>query len=104
MKMDNNQIVKLIIASGRSVSPRMKVTEDTTQFIDLDQGDVMILGENPYRISRNEKEVGFGQDDEPKYWVKRATNLTTGDTTIVKLVFFEEFTQEFSWRYLTTRR
>ena len=53
MKMDNNQIERLIISSGRRVSPKMQVADDTTQFMELNQGDVMILEENPYLISQN---------------------------------------------------
>lgn len=102
--MDSRNIEKLIRDSGRRVPPNLKVREDTTEFMDLDQGDVMVLDTTPYQISRNEKEVGFGQDDEPKYWVKRAVNLLTGVTNIIKLVFFEEFTQKIGSERVTFYR
>lgn len=102
--MNSGEIERLITNSGRRVPPNMKIVEDTTEFMELDQGDVMILQEAPYLISRNEKEVGFGQDDEPKYWVKRAINLLSGETTIVKLVFFEEFAQKIGSETVTFYR
>lgn len=102
--MKSEHIIKLIRNSGRQTAPGMKIVEDTTEFMDLDPGDVMVLEEIPYLISRNEKEVGFGQDDEPKYWVKRTVNLATGKTTIVKLVFFEEFTQKIGSETVTFYR
>ena len=52
---------------------------------------MVILGDTPYWVKRYEKEGRFGLDDEPKYWVRRAIDLTDGSTKILKLVFHEEF-------------
>jgi hypothetical protein len=38
------------------------------------------------------REGRFGIDDQPKYWVKKAVELETGELRILKLVFHEEFT------------
>ena len=91
--MNRKQVESLITERGRKPSSRMRIVDDTSDFIALNPGDVMVLKDNPYLITRNEKESGFGQDDDPKFWVKRTINLLTGKTKIVKLVFFEEFVQ-----------
>jgi hypothetical protein len=46
--------------------------------MDLDRNDVILLENTPNLVIRNEKEIGFGFDNEPKYRVKRATNLVSG--------------------------
>ena len=92
--MNRKQVEALITERGRKPSSRMRIVDDTSDFMALNPGDVMVLNDNPYLISRNEKESGFGQDDDPKFWVKRTISLLTGETKIVKLVFFEEFVQE----------
>lgn len=91
--MLEGQIHELLIKRGRQVSPKMNIYTDTSAFMDLDSGDILLLDGEPYLISRNEIESGFGMDGDPKYWVKRTFNLETCETHIVKLVFFEEFWQ-----------
>jgi len=89
-----DHINQLLLKRGRKVPPEMRMYDDTSAFMDLDSGDVLLLEGEPYLISRNEIESGFGMDGDPKYWVKRTLNLETGETYIVKLVFFEEFWQK----------
>ncbi|KJS01541.1 MAG: hypothetical protein VR65_08740 [Desulfobulbaceae bacterium BRH_c16a] len=72
----------------------MTVYHDTSAFMDLEPGDVIILEDTPFLINRNERESDLSMDDDPKYWVKRTINLETGETKIVKLVFFEELWQK----------
>jgi len=100
--MNNEKIISLIEQGGRKMKPDMSVYHDTSEFMDLEPGDVIVLEDTPFLISRNERESDGGIDDDPKYWVKRTTNLETGETKIVKLVFFEEFWQkigEFDIRF-----
>lgn len=92
--MDRNEIEALLNSRSRQLSPKAKVVDDTSHYMRLDQGDVMLLAGTPHLITRNERETGFGMDDDPKYWVKRTIDLQTGESKIVKLVFFEEFTQQ----------
>ncbi|MHB1185164.1 MAG: protein kinase family protein [Desulfobulbia bacterium] len=73
------------------VPPRFKIITDTSDFFRVEYNDVVVLGGVPYWVKRYEKEGRFGIDDEPKYWVRRAIDLTTGATTILKLVFHEQF-------------
>lgn len=76
---------------GRDRVPRrFKIHRDTSDFFRVDYDDVVILGDRPYLVKNCEKEGRFGLDDEPKYWVKRAIDLTDGETKIIKLVFHEE--------------
>ena len=63
---------------------------DTTNFINIDHGDIIQIGEKQYIVTGNERERRFGIDD-PKYWVKRAIDLETGEKRFIKLSFFESF-------------
>ena len=63
---------------------------DTTEFMNIDHGDVILVGGLHYLVLRNEKESSFGVED-PKYWVKRCRELETGERRILKLVFYEKF-------------
>lgn len=73
------------------VPGKFKVITDTSDFFRVEYNDVVVLGDTPYWVKRYEKEGRFGLDDEPKYWVRRAIDLTDGSTKILKLVFHEEF-------------
>jgi hypothetical protein len=72
-------------------SHRFKIYRDTSDFFRIEYGDIVVLNETPYLIRHNAKEGRFGLDDEVKFWVKRAIDLTTGETKIIKLVFYENF-------------
>ena len=87
-----SELVEIIAAKlGRNRVPkRFKIHRDTSDFFRVDYDDVVILGDRPYLVKNCEKEGRFGLDDEPKYWVKRAIDLTDGETKIIKLVFHEE--------------
>jgi serine/threonine protein kinase len=78
--------------SGRQLNKKPKVFEDTSAFMSIDGGDVMRLGGNDYLVLGNAREGRFGIDDQPKYWVKTAVDLFTGDRKVIKLVFDEAFT------------
>jgi hypothetical protein len=69
-----------------------RVVTDTTQFMDIDYGDVVAVGGRHYLVSRHESERKFGLED-PKYWVKRCRDLETGEAVILKLVFRESFSE-----------
>ncbi len=75
----------------RAPCPRFKIYRDTSDFFRIEYGDIVILNETPYLIRHNAKEGRFGLDDEVKFWVKRAIDLTSGETKIIKLVFYEKF-------------
>lgn len=69
--------------SGRRIT-------DTTEFFSIDFGDIIQLGEKQFQITGHERERRFGMD-EPKFWVKTAVDLDTGEKKILKLSFLESF-------------
>jgi hypothetical protein len=71
------------------VPRRFKVVRDTSEFFHIDYNDVVVLDRTPYLMRNYEREGRFGLEDEPKYWVRRAVDLTTGKIKVVKLVFDE---------------
>ncbi|EPR32868.1 hypothetical protein dsat_0309 [Alkalidesulfovibrio alkalitolerans DSM 16529] len=77
---------------GRDAA-KTRIFADTSNFYDINAGDVVVLGEGEHRLlmGNNTREGRFGLDDEVKYWVKRATDLVTGERRIVKLAFYETF-------------
>jgi len=74
---------------AEAVPRRIAVVEDTTEFFQIDYNAVALLEGRPYLMRNYEREGRFGLDDEPKYWVRRAIDLTSGATKIIKLVFEE---------------
>jgi serine/threonine protein kinase len=74
------------------IPKRFRIITDTTDFYRVDYDDVAIFEDRPYLIRNVEKEGRFGIDEQPKFWVKRAIDLITGETKIIKLVFWERFT------------
>lgn len=67
-----------------------KIFQDTTEFMNIDYGDIIYLNGLHYMVFREEVERRFGIED-PKFWVKRCKVLETGERKIVKLVFYEKF-------------
>lgn len=76
---------------------------DTTEFMRIGYGDVMVLGERHFLVLRDEAERRFGMED-PKYWVKRCRCLETGGRNIVKLVFHESFPMTIGSMVVTCTR
>jgi hypothetical protein len=56
-----------MLKTGIPVPYKFRIIKDTTEFMALDKDDIILLGHIPYLILRNEKEIGFGLDNEPKY-------------------------------------
>lgn len=73
------------------VPQKFNVVTDTSDFFRLEYNDVLAFADGQYWIKGYEKEGRFGLDDEPKYWVRRAIDLSDGSTKVIKLVFHEEF-------------
>lgn len=66
------------------------VYTDTSDFMRITGGDVIVLDDQHYLVLRDEMERSFGVED-PKYWVKRCRHLESGERRILKLVFYEQF-------------
>ncbi|MEN8150968.1 MAG: serine/threonine protein kinase [Planctomycetota bacterium] len=77
--------------TGRRAPKRITVTGDTTEFMRVQPGHVLTLGGQHYYVEGDMREGRFGLDDDPKFWVKRCRELSTGDRKVLKLVFHEEF-------------
>jgi hypothetical protein len=71
--------------------PKQVRIKDTADFFRVDYDDVVVLKDVPYLVRNNEREGRFGIEDEPKFWVKRAINLETGEMKVLKWVFKERF-------------
>lgn len=67
-----------------------KVYTDTSDFMRITGGDIIVLNNEHYLVLRDEMERSFGLED-PKYWVKRCRHLESGMRRILKLVFYEKF-------------
>ena len=78
--------------TGRPADEKPLVIEDTSEFMSIDRGHVLRLAGNDYLILGNAREGRFGIDDQPKFWVKTALDLTSGERKIIKLKFEETFT------------
>jgi hypothetical protein len=78
--------------SNRRVYGPVEIFEDTSSYMAIYGGSVLRLEGNDYFILGDAREDRFGIDEQPKFWVKYAVDLTTGAQKILKLVFHEEFT------------
>lgn len=78
--------------TGRPHPGKVRIFADTSKFMDISAGDVIRVGGRHYYIYGEETEGRFGLDEQPKFWVKRARDLETGQRKIMKLAFFESFT------------
>jgi hypothetical protein len=79
------------VGEGR-VPRRIRLVEDTSDFFRVDYDDVLVLDGRPYFVRHYEREGRFGIDEQPKFWVRRAIDLTDGKTRILKMDFRERFT------------
>ena len=87
-----SQVQELIAAclGSDNVPQRFRIITDTSDFFQVDYNDVVILAGVPYLMRNYTREGRFGLDDEPKYWVRKAIDLTNKEAKIIKLVFHEE--------------
>jgi tRNA A-37 threonylcarbamoyl transferase component Bud32 len=77
--------------TGRPAERQARVLLDTSDFMAIDRGDVLRLAECDYLVLGTAREGRFGIDDQPKFWVKIAVDLTSGERKIIKLKFDEAF-------------
>lgn len=85
------EMISRWVGSDR-VPKKLRVIADTSDFFRVDYDDVVILNNRPYFIRNYEREGRFGIDEQPKFWVRRALDLSDGSTKIIKMVFHEQFT------------
>jgi len=86
-----------------SVGTYGSVFTDTTEFMSISYGDVIQVGGRHFLVLGDERERRFGMED-PKFWVKRCTELETGQYRILKLEFQETFDQHIGPLTITCHR
>jgi serine/threonine protein kinase len=74
-----------------AVPEKLRIVTDTSQFMDIQAGDLLDLDGCLYLVRGEEVEGRFGLDGEPKFWVKKAVELESGQFKVIKLVFHESF-------------
>jgi len=77
--------------TGRPAKSPLEVVTDTTAFMNIWGGHVIHLADRFFLVVREMREGRFGIDDQPKFWVKKALDLESGEEKILKLAFHEEF-------------
>jgi tRNA A-37 threonylcarbamoyl transferase component Bud32 len=88
----------------RKAPDKIKIFENTSEFMSIDAGDVVRLASNDYLVVGQEREGRFGIDDQPKFWVKKVIDLTSGARKIVKMVFREAFDSQIGASLFRCRR
>ncbi len=81
--------------TGRRLEGDIPIFVDSSAYMGICGGSVLRLEDNDYFVLSDTREGRFGIDDQPKFWVKYAVDLTTGARKILKLVFHEQFTITF---------
>jgi serine/threonine protein kinase len=76
---------------GYATSHPLEIITDTTEFMNIWGGHVLHLGDRFFLVVADMREGRFGMDEQPKFWVKKALDLESGEEKILKLVFHEEF-------------
>ncbi len=92
-----------VLATGEWIQERMRdlgvqpvpkvpiVWDDTTHYMAIERDHIVKLDSEFFLVRCNEHEGRFGLDEQPKFWVKRALALSTGETRILKLAIQESF-------------
>jgi hypothetical protein len=70
---------------------RPRVIVDTQNFTAIDYGDIICVDDRYFLVIAYTREGRFGVDDQPKQWVPKVSDLNSGETHILKLVFHETF-------------
>lgn len=78
--------------AGRKIYGPPVVSEDTTEYMRIHGGMILRLDQNDYFIRGDATEGRFGIEEQPKFWVKYAVDLASGEKKVIKLVFYEDFT------------
>lgn len=93
MRNEKEQLAeKIAELIGWNLNPsRLKIYYDTSDWMRITRGDIIRLNCGDYLVRGNMREPRFGIDDQPKYWVFSAIDLSSGKEKIIKTVFHEEF-------------
>ncbi len=75
----------------RSIRRQPRIYSDTSDFTRIDYGDIIQIDEKYFLVIGYTKEGRFGIEEQPKQWVPKVYDLETGETKILKLVFYETY-------------
>ncbi len=88
----------------RGLRRRPRVFADTGDFTSIDYGDILWVDGRFFLIIAYTREGRFGVDDQPKQWVPKVVDLSSGVAYIIKLVFHETFEITFGQFKVTCYR
>jgi len=93
---DSSRLISRIYeVSGFTLKPPITLVTDTTEFMRIGHGHVILLEGREFFISGDVYEPRFGLDEQPKFWVKRGYDLDSGRRVIIKFEFYEESAAQF---------
>jgi hypothetical protein len=75
----------------RSLRRRSRLWSDTSDFVNIDYGDVIHVDNRYLLVVGYTREGRFGVDEQPKQWVPKVYDLASEERNIVKLVFHETY-------------
>jgi hypothetical protein len=87
--MMENQLRERVEQYSRYPPREIRLIENTSEFMDIHADDILELGGEYYLVRGDEFEPRFGLEGDPKFWVKKAIDLSDGSSKIIKLVFHE---------------
>ncbi len=88
----------------RSLRRKPRICTDTSDFSNIDYGDIIHVDGRYLLVVGYTREGRFGVDEQPKQWVPRVYDLVSGERCIVKLVFHENYTIRFGELAVTCYR
>ena len=75
----------------RSQRRQPRLCADTSDFVNIDYGDIIHVDNRYLLVVGYTREGRFGVDEQPKQWVPKVYDLVSGERNIVKLVFHERY-------------
>jgi len=75
----------------RSMRRRPRIWSNTSDFVNIDYGDVIHVDNRYLLVVGYTREGRFGVDEQPKQWVPKVYDLESEERNIVKLVFHETY-------------
>ncbi|MGW8194831.1 MAG: hypothetical protein ACWGOX_11250 [Desulforhopalus sp.] len=88
----------------RSLRRQPRIFRDTSDFANIDYGDVIHVDNRYLLIAGYTREGRFGIDEQVKQWVPKVYDLENGKRHIVKLVFHEKYTMRLGEMEITCYR
>ena len=77
--------------TGSPVEGEIEIVTSVSDYLNLSRGEVYQVEGKNYLIRGDMYEPRFGMTDQPKFWVKRAVDLSSRKNKIIKFEFYEDF-------------